>query len=131
MKRIAWLLFLFPGYKSFSQDIAFGRKMVDTLTSPTFWGRGYTKDGMKKAADFLAAQFQSYGLKPMGGSNFLQPFSYPANTFPGNMEVSINGKELIPGKDYIISPESKGAKAKGKLEQADSCLLYTSPSPRD
>jgi hypothetical protein len=120
MKRIAWLLFLFPGYKSFSQDIAFGRKMVDTLTSPTFWGRGYTKDGMKKAADFLAAQFQSYGLKPMSGGNFLQPFSYPANTFPGNMEVSINGKELVPGKDYIISPESKGAKAKGKLEQADS-----------
>jgi hypothetical protein len=120
MKRIAWLLFLFLGFKSFSQDIAFGKKMVDTLTSPTFWGRGYTKDGMKKAADFLSAQFQFYGLKPMSGNNFLQPFSYPANTFPGNMEVTINGKELVPGKDFIISPESKGAKAKGNLDQADS-----------
>ena len=38
---------------AFSQDIAFARKMVDTLTSPYFWGRGYTNDGMKKAAEFL------------------------------------------------------------------------------
>ena len=36
-----------------AQDISYNRKIVDTLTSPYFWGRGYTKDGMKKAADFL------------------------------------------------------------------------------
>ena len=120
MKRTAWILVLFMGYNSFSQDLAFGRKIVDTLTSPSFWGRGYTNDGMKKAADFLSAQFEAYGLKPMGGNNFLQPFSYPANTFPGKMEVAINGKDLIAGKDFIISPESRGAKAKGNLEQIDS-----------
>ncbi|MEI9942720.1 MAG: hypothetical protein WDN26_00720 [Chitinophagaceae bacterium] len=75
---------------------------------------------MKKAADYLAAQFQSYGLKPMKGNDFFQSFSYPANTFPGTMEVTINGKDLVPGKDYIISPESKGMKGKGDLQQADS-----------
>lgn len=120
MKRTAWICLLFLGYTGFSQDIAFGKKIVDTLTSLSFWGRGYTNDGMKKAADFLSAQFQAYGLKPLKGDNFLQPFSYPANTFPGKMEVTINGKDLVPGKDFIISPESKGAKAKGNLEQIDS-----------
>jgi Zn-dependent M28 family amino/carboxypeptidase len=75
---------------------------------------------MKKTADFLAAKFQSYGLQPMSGKSFLQAFNYPVNTFPGDMEVTINGKELVPGKDFIVSPESKGVKAKGNFEQADS-----------
>jgi aminopeptidase YwaD len=120
MKRAAGLLLLFWGYHSFSQDRAFAKKIVDTLTSPTFWGRGYTNDGMKKAAEYLSSQFQSYGLKPMNGNDFLQKFSYPVNTFPGDMEVSINGKDMIPGKDYIVGAESRGIKAKGNLERADS-----------
>jgi aminopeptidase YwaD len=120
MKKAIFLVFLLAGFNSFSQDLAFGRKMVDTLTSPVFWGRGYTKDGMKKAADYLASQFQAYGLKPMQGNDFFQKFSYPVNTFPGKMDVSINDKELVPGKDYIVSAESKGAKAKGELERVDS-----------
>ena len=120
MKRAVGLLLLFLGYNSFSQDLAFGKKIVDTLTSPTFWGRGYTNDGMKKAAEYLSSQFQSYGLKPMAGNDFLQKFSYPVNTFPGDMEVSINGKDMVPGKDYIIGAESRGIKAKGNLERADS-----------
>lgn len=120
MKKIATLLLLLNGMMCHSQDLAFGKKMLDTLTSPYFWGRGYTNDGMKKAADFLAAEFKNYGLQPLDGKNFLQPFSYPVNTFPGKMIVHINDKELIPGKDYIVSPETKGMKASGDLDQADS-----------
>lgn len=119
MKRTFSLLLLLPSF-AFAQDLSFGKKMVDTLTSSYFWGRGYTNDGMKKAADFLVAQFQSYGLKPMKGNNFLQSFSYPVNTFPGKMKVSINGKELVPGKDFIVAAESAGTKSDGKLEQMDS-----------
>lgn len=120
MKKIVVLLFILSACPAFSQDLSFAKKMVDTLTSPYFWGRGYTNNGMKKAADFLAVQFQSYGLKPLEGKSFLQSFSYPVNTFPGKMEVTINGKELTPGKDFIVSPESKGVKGKGNVEQADS-----------
>ncbi len=95
--------------------------MVDTLTAPHFWGRGYTNNGMAKAADFLAAQFELYGLKPMG-KNFLQTFSFPVNSFPGKMEVEVNGTELVPGKDFLISPESKGLKGKASLQQHDSVV---------
>jgi hypothetical protein len=118
MKRIFVLLFLFLSYTSFSQDLAFGKKMVDTLTSPYFWGRGYTRDGMKKAADFLADQFRSYGLTPMKGKDFHQSFSYPVNTFPDKMELSINGIDLVPGKDFIVMPNSKGVKGSGDLKGA-------------
>ena len=113
-------LLLITAKLSFAQDIAFARKMVDTLTSSHFWGRGYTNEGMSKAGQFLASQFQSYGLKPMDGKSFFQDFSYPANTFPGKMEVSVNGKKLFPGRDFIVAPESAGGKGKVRLVKQDS-----------
>ena len=120
MKKIGGLLVLFLGYNSYSQDVAFAKKIVDTLTSETFWGRGYTNDGMKKAADFLESEFKSYGLEPMDGKSFFQHFSYPVNTFPAEMEATVNGKKLVPGKDFIVAPEAKGIKAEGNLVQKDS-----------
>jgi aminopeptidase YwaD len=130
MKRITLLLTIaLISSHCYSQDLAFARQMVDTLTSPTFWGRGYTNDGMKKAGDFIAAQFQSYGLKPMDGKNFQQEFTYPVNTFPGKMEVMINGKQLVPGKDFIIGGVSRAINAKGNLEQTDS-ISFMHPKTR-
>jgi aminopeptidase YwaD len=103
-----------------AQDRIFARKMLDTLTSAHFWGRGYTHDGVLKAADFLTAQLKSYGLQPMDGENYLQYFNYPVNTFPGKMEVTLNGLPLMPGRDFIISPDSRGVKGSGRLIQKDS-----------
>lgn len=120
MKFKLTLLFLFISSLTFAQDSLFARKLVDTLTSPYFWGRGYTHDGVHKAAAFISAQFNSYGVKPMDGKSYLQEFSYPVNIFPGKMEVTINGIKLIPGKEFIVSPESKGVTGAGKLEQTDS-----------
>jgi aminopeptidase YwaD len=107
-------------YQATAQDISYNRKIVDTLASPNFWGRGYTNDGMKKAATFLANEFKKLGLKPLSKKGFLQKFTYSANSFPGNMEVVINDKKLITGVDYIVEAESKGNKVIGKLEQKDS-----------
>ncbi len=118
-KTTAVLLSSFFIHMASAQTISFGKKMVDTLTSPYFWGRGYTNDGMKKAADFLVNEFKNYGLQPIG-KNYLQQFSYPVNTFPGKMQVSINGKDLIPGKDFIVAPETKGVKGSGNLDILDS-----------
>ncbi len=119
--RFILLCFLtFAVHQVSAQDISYNHKIVDTLTSPNFWGRGYTNDGMKKAADYLANEFKSLGLIPLGKKDYLQKLTYSANTFPGNMEVTINGKKLIPGVDFIIGAESKGITVNGKLEQKDS-----------
>lgn len=120
MKFKLTLLFLFISGLSNAQDSLFARKLVDTLTSPYFWGRGYTHDGVHKAAAFIASQFKSYGVKPMDGKSYLQEFRYPVNIFPGKMNVAINGVKLIPGKEFIVSPDSKGVTGEGKLEQTDS-----------
>jgi aminopeptidase YwaD len=120
MKKCFFALFILTANFSFCQDVHLARKWVDTLSSPFFWGRGYTKNGMTKAAEYLRQQFISFGLKPINNDGYFQQFSYPVNTFPGVMEVSINGKALQPGIDFIISPESKGVRAKGSLQQQDS-----------
>lgn len=112
-----------------AQDINKARKTIDTLTSSYFWGRGYTNDGLKKAAAYLSNEFKSYGLQPLTGKSFLQEFSYPVNTFPGKMEVSINDIVLTAGRDFIISPESRGIKAKGSLEMKDT-LHFMYPNNR-
>ncbi|MEO6489757.1 MAG: M28 family peptidase [Ferruginibacter sp.] len=121
MKKYILLFVCCPCFDSLhAQDISFARKIVDTLTSPYFWGRGYTKDGMSKAADFIAAKYKEYGVEPLHGKSFLQLFSYPINTFPGDMSAIINGRTLVPGKEFIVAPESRSVKASGNLMQKDS-----------
>ena len=120
IKLTLLLLLLFSSKLLLAQDEAFARKIVDTMSSRHFWGRGYTKHGVKKAEKYLNAQFKNIGLKPMDGKSFLQPFSYSVNTYPGKMDVAINGKPLLPGQDFIVSPESRGIKKTLKLEQQDS-----------
>lgn len=115
-------IFLFIFTRSvFGQDLDMARKVIDSLTSSEMWGRGYTKNGMAKAASFISSTFAAYGLVPMDGKDFKQDFNYPVNTFPGEMMLRINGKLLLPGKDFLLSPESKGLKAENlTLAQKDS-----------
>jgi hypothetical protein len=120
MRKMLVLLCLLASLQSQSQDVAFARRMVDTLTSATFWGRGYTNNGMANAANFISQQFASYGLQPVKGSNYLQAFDYPVNTFPGRMEVTVNNRKLVPGKDFIVTPDSRGVHASGQLDAKDS-----------
>jgi len=117
--RLALFLLLLSGAAS-AQDSLFARKLVDTLTSPYFWGRGYTNDGMGKATRFISAQFKDYGLRPLDGKDFVQPFNFNVNTFPGAMDIALNGKQLVPGKDFVIGAGSKGVKGTGKLFKKDS-----------
>ena len=120
MKRIIVFFLLILSLHTNAQDSQYARSIVDTLTSKAFWGRGYTKDGMKKAAQYLSYQFASNRLLPLNGSSYLQSFSYPVNTFPGKMEVAINGTTLQPGVNFIVGEESSGLKGHLKLEKKDS-----------
>lgn len=120
MKFKLTLLFCLAAHLALAQDSLFARRLVDTLTSSYFWGRGYTNDGMGKASRFIAGEFKSYGLQPMSGKDYLQNFNFNVNTFSGKMEVVLNGVALTPGKDFIVTPDSRGIKAKGTLVKKDS-----------
>lgn len=128
MYRCLVIIFLLAGFNSFGQDLKYVRKTLNTLTSADFWGRGYTKNGMDKAADFIQSEFRSFGLQPLDGEKFKQPFQFAVNTFPGKMDLSINNKKLIPGKDFIIHQASVGVKATTILEQKDSINFLAASS---
>lgn len=95
-----WLL-----VKVYGQDRAYAKWLIDTLSSPAFHGRGYVHDGMGKAARFLEAEMQGIGLKP-AGIGYLQTFGIPVNTFPGPVDVAVDGKSLAPGRDFIVAPNA-------------------------
>lgn len=128
MSRILLFAILSLGYlHSFAQDLNYARKTISTLTSKKYWGRGYTNNGMGKAADFIESEFKRFGLSPLSGNSYKQFFSFPVNTFPSNMSLKLNGKTLIPGKDFIVHQASKGATASDSLIQKDS-TTYLSKS---
>ena len=118
-KHNIFILFLFSFFTSYGQDSIYVRHTINELTSKKFWGRGYTKDGMAKASDFLSTEYKKSGLLPIG-KNYRQEFSYPVNTFPGKMMVEVNGKKLIPGKDFIVNNESPSINTNVKLTKIDS-----------
>lgn len=99
------LLFLFLTTIVNSQNLTYARQVLDTLTSPYFSGRGAVDKGEQKAALFIAREFKKLGLK-MVHDNYLQPFKYPLNTFPGKISVSFSDKSFIPGEDFLVDPKS-------------------------
>lgn len=120
MKNIIVVIFICSFFQANAQDSQYARSVVDTLTSTNFWGRGYTNDGMKKAAQYLSDQFAANGLLPIKGQTYQQSFAYPVNTFPGKIEVAINGVLLRPGAQFIVAEESSGFKGQVQLEKRDS-----------
>ena len=94
-----------------AQDLNYAKEVVKTLASPEFKGRGYVGNGHKIAAKYISKQYAEIGLQSFG-KNYFQPFEINANTFPSKMELKFNGKELIPGEDYIIDPKSSSLKGK-------------------
>ncbi|MCK9616403.1 MAG: M28 family peptidase [Lentimicrobiaceae bacterium] len=95
----------------YSQDCELVRKIINKLASPEMFGRGYTNNGDKLAASFIRLQFDSLGLPPLT-ENYYQHFSFPINNFDGEISVTIDGKKLVPGYDYMVagfSPSTKGS----------------------
>lgn len=88
--------------------VAQARAHLDTLTSAAFHGRGYVNGGDARAAEYIAAQFKRIGLKPVK-TDFFQPFTFNVNSFPDSIGVTIDGRVLVPGVDYLVAPESGSA----------------------
>lgn len=87
-----------------SQDTAYALQLIQKLAHENMYGRGYVKKGDKKAAKLLKSEFKKMGIAPLG-EKYYQEFSFPMNTFPGSMEVKIDGRVLNPVSDYVVSPD--------------------------
>lgn len=105
-----------------ANDSVYVRKIIDTLASNYFKGRGYVDSGVQKAGSYIATTFQQLQLQPLNkiSQSYLLPFQHSINSFPTAIKLVINGKQLIAGKDFIVGEDSRGLRANGNLSQADS-----------
>lgn len=117
-KNTLLLLFILPVIAC-CQDTAYARQVIKKLTSKEFLGRGYVKDGVNKAAGYIAKELKSNGVLKFGDS-YEQNYSFPVNTYPGKMSVTLDGRLLTPGKHYLIEPSARSLKGSYKLVKRDS-----------
>ena len=99
-----------------AQDLAHYKKIVKELSSAKYQGRGYAEDGANKAGKWIAKEFTKIGADEV----VCQPFKLDINTFPGKMDVSIDGKKLIPGVDFTVREFNPSLKGEFKLYYVDT-----------
>ncbi|MDD2635792.1 MAG: M28 family peptidase [Bacteroidales bacterium] len=118
------LFFLFSVFSilSFAQNQEKTYERIEILTSPNYHGRGYVKDGCEKAANYLAEEMQTIGLKTIG-DDYFQSFEFDVNTFPGKLSVKLDNQKLEPGLDYLIGPATPNINKTYYLYVPDSALL--------
>ena len=75
------------------QNLDHYKKIVKELSSAKYQGRSYAEDGANKAGKWIAKEFAKIGVDYV----VCQPFTLDINTFPGKMEMSIDGKKQTPG----------------------------------
>lgn len=112
MKKVVFL-FLLCSQVGFAQDMEYGREVLNELCSDALAGRGYVEDGDNAAAYFIEEEFKRNDLFAWD-FNYYQTFSFPVNTFPENVELSVDGVRLEAGKEFLV--EADAPKLKGKFE---------------
>ena len=104
-----------------AQNLELYKQVVKDLSSAEYQGRGYAKDGANKAGKYLQKQFEKAGVKDVT----LQPFTIDINTFPGKMELAVDGQKLTPGVDFTMREYSPGVQGTFPLYYVDT-LNYNS-----
>ena len=116
MKKLFLLLLAAVTVQLGAQDLAHYKKIVKELSSAKYQGRGYAEDGANKAGKYLEKEFIKTGADKV----ICQPFTLNINTFPGKMEVSVDGKKYIPGVDFTVREFNPGLKGEFKIYYIDT-----------
>ena len=99
-----------------AQDLPRYKKIVKQLSSAKYQGRGYARDGVRKAGKYIARAFEKSGVDEVT----LQPFTLDINTFNGAMEMWADGKKLQPGIDFSMREYSPGVQGTFPVYHVDT-----------
>ena len=99
-----FILLAFACIQLNAQDMVHYKQIVKELSSAKYQGRGYARDGANKAGRYLQKEFQKAGADEVT----IQPFKLDINTFPGKMELSVDGQKQTPGVDFTMREFSPG-----------------------
>jgi aminopeptidase YwaD len=116
--RVLLLLFLYTTCQG--QDTSYARQVIKFLTSEKCFGRGYLKNGLANAGNYIVTEIEKQRAQPLFGTDYRQRFQHAVNTFPGPAKVTLNGKKLRAGIDFIPVPSSKSCSGRFRLFKSDS-----------
>ena len=116
MKKLLLLVLVAMTVQLGAQDLAHYKKIIKELSSAKYQGRGYAEDGANKAGKWIAKEFTKAGADEV----VCQPFKLNINTYPGKMEVSIDGRKLVPGEDFTAREFNPSLKGEFKLYYIDT-----------
>jgi aminopeptidase YwaD len=90
-------------FNTSAQVIDYANIIIDTLCSNEMAGRAYVNNGHIKVANYIENEFKKIGLKNFNDT-YTQNFRINANTFPSEINISINDSLLVEGKDFLVDP---------------------------
>lgn len=77
------------------------KKITTDLSDDRFEGRGTLQMGGDAAANWIAEQMKSMGLKPLGDNGtYLQPVPLVATEFTDDTRIMLDGENLVYGTDW-------------------------------
>lgn len=107
-RKVSYLLFALllvsSAMQLHAQDLAHYKRVVKTLSSAKYQGRGYAKGGANKAGKYLQKEYLKAGVDEVT----VQPFTIDINTFCGKMEMWADGRKLQAGVDFSMREYSPG-----------------------
>ncbi len=83
-----------------AQDSALARSYINDLCAHRMAGRGYVKNGVNTAADYLVKTLKKNGVPDWSGC-YYHGFSMPVISFPA-AELRLDGRLLEPGVDFLV-----------------------------
>jgi len=128
MKYAFLVCFLILSQLSVAQDVEYARQVLEDLCADDLAGRGYVEDGDNAAAYYIEQELKANDLRAWD-FNYYQTFNMPVNTFPGKVELSVDGKLLVAGKDFLVAADAPSIRGKYDLMYVDK-LPRIAPSGR-
>jgi len=114
--RSIWLILLLVACTLSAQDLPRYKRIIKQLSSAKYQGRGYALNGVRKASKFIQREFRKAGVD----SIMIQPFCLDINTFPGKMELAIDGRRLKAGRDFTVREYNPGVQGEFQLYHIDT-----------
>ena len=116
MKKVIIILLAFVALQLHAQDLEHYQQIIKELSSSTYQGRGYAKNGANLAGKYLYKEFEKAGVNTV----VCQPFTLDINTFAGEMKLWADDKELTAGVDYSMREYSPGVHGEFPVYHVDT-----------
>lgn len=76
------------------------KRHLDILASDAYMGRETGTEGQRMAADYIAAQFRSFGIPELPQGTYFQNYPLVKKT-PGAGTITVSGKKFVFKKDFF------------------------------